>query len=128
MPDTIFGNYRITYGSSGINSINYYFHSLVLSFLILSKYVQVKNWVKSLAIYFKSIHFILVFLGQSSFGSFLCHGCLYLVRWSVTVMNITFDRCPGVTGSEGLILGLDYSIGNKSLNWQLMCARPFLGQ
>lgn len=40
---------------------------------------------------------------------------LSLVHWSVTVINITLAESPGVIRSEGLILGLDYPIGNKAL-------------
>lgn len=40
---------------------------------------------------------------------------LFLVHWSVTVINITLAECPGVIRSKGLIFGLDYSLGSRTL-------------
>ena len=122
----MFKNYRTIYGSFDVwyTISNYYLHSL---FFVFPNYLWMcrgKNWVKSLVIYFKSIHFILVSPEQRAV---LTHSVswLSLVHGSETVINITLAGCPGVIRSEGLILGLDYSIGNKRLNWQLMCVRSF---
>lgn len=107
-----------------IHSVIIIFILYFLSFLITSECVEVRTGWKALSSIIWAFISFWCLWDKKQFW-LISASWLSLVHWSVTVINITSAGCPGVIRSEGLILGLDYSVGNKSLNWPSTCVTSF---
>lgn len=73
-----------------------------------------KTWVKTLPPILRTLISFWCLWDKEHFG-LISVSWLSLVHGSVTVINITLAECPGVIRSKGLIFGLDYSVGNRTL-------------